>query len=413
MPALRSKTITNVVVKLFTLSLISLSLLACVSAGPSAVLDKTESARVAFAQELNAIREDTGFPGITAAVVLPDGEVITAESGMADLETNTPMRADNLMPAGSIGKTFVAATALELVQENRLSLDTPITHWLGGRDWYKDIPNGDEITLRMLLNHSSGINVDYISSPQILPLFVKTFGAEGVGMADLGFEYSDIIGAISNSSPEFQAGEGFAYSDSNYILAGLLIEEVTGDSYYKEAARRFIDRLGLSNTIPTPRASPRYAAGYEPDEETRLPGFPAKLTESDRLYYDPSLEWTGGGFASTSRDLALWAFDLYGRRAIQGNLVDEMIASKNPFTPEELGWGYGLAVQLAEDAFGLRMMHGGYIPGYSSYIEYQPSQDMALAFQANTRSGFSANRKLADRLWRAVLNATDGASGKN
>ncbi|MEZ5893308.1 MAG: serine hydrolase [Parvularculaceae bacterium] len=189
-------------------------------------------------------------------------------------------------------------------------------------------------------------------------------------------------------------------------MAGLLIEDVTGNAFYDEASRRFMQPLGLDNTIPTPRTSADYASGYEPDEEMRLPGFPEKLTENGRLFYDPSLEWTGGGFAATSRDLALWAYQLYGRRALSSELVDDMIASANPYVPAEAGWGYGLAVQLANDSFGVRMMHGGYIPGYSSYMEYLPAYDMAIAFQTNTRSGFRANREYADRLWRAVLAAS-------
>ncbi|MEZ5971025.1 MAG: serine hydrolase domain-containing protein [Hyphomonadaceae bacterium] len=411
MPLHRHKTQAFVAVKILAAALITLLVSSC--ATPAAVRDDAAPVRAALAAELDAILEDTGFPGITAAVVLPNGEIITAASGLADVETNTPMNAESLMPAGSIGKTFVAATALALVEEGKLSLDAPIAQYLGERDWYRDIPNGDVITLRMLLNHSSGIDVDYISSPQILPLFVQTFGADGVAMSDLGFRYSDIVGAISNSEPDFHAGTGFAYSDANYILVGLLIEEVTGHAFYQEASTRFTERFALADTIPTPRASARFASGYEPDEETRLPGFPEKLTEDGRLYYDPALEWTGGGFASTAGDLAKWAYDLYGRRALPGDLVDEMIASRNRFVPAELGWGYGLAVQLSEDAFGLRLMHGGYIPGYSSYMEYQPARDMALAFQTNTRSGFSANKRIADRLWHAVLDASNSTAAGN
>ena len=79
-----------------------------------------------------------------------------------------------------------------------------------------------------------------------------------------------------------------------------------------------------------------------------------------------------------------------------------MIQSASDAIPEELGWKYGLGVQIANDSHGLRLMHGGYIPGYSTYIEYQPEPNMSLAFQTNTRSGFSANRRIADRLWAVI-----------
>lgn len=375
-------------------------------AAPAANAAAPEAVRAALAAELDAIRKETGFPGMTAAVVLPDGQTIAASSGLADIEAKTPMRPDQLMPAGSIGKTFVAATALQLAAEGKLSLDAPVAKWLGQKDWYANVPNGSAITPRMLLNHSSGIEFDYITSDPILPLFMKTFGPDGASMDDQGFVHADIMRAMAGTKPQFPAGTGFAYTDTNYSLMGLLIEDVSGHSVFDEAARRFIAPLGLARTVPTPRASPNFAAGYEPDETTRLPGFPEKLTTNGRLFYDPALEWTGGGYASTSKDLAKWAWSLYGRRALSSAQVDDMIASANPHVPAELGWRYGLGVQLADDAFGRRMMHGGYIPGYSSYMEYLPRFDMALAFQANTRSGFGKNRSYADRLWRVVLAVT-------
>ncbi|MEZ5893307.1 MAG: serine hydrolase domain-containing protein [Parvularculaceae bacterium] len=180
---------------------------ACATVERGNGLQAAETARAALAAELEAVRKEAGLPGMTAAVVLPDGEVVVAASGLADVESGTLMRPDSLMPAGSIGKTFVAATALELTAEGALSLDTPIASRLGQRDWYANIPNGADITLRMLLNHSSGINADYIPSPEILPLFVQTFGPDGVEIADLGLKHTDIARAIANSSPEFPAGK--------------------------------------------------------------------------------------------------------------------------------------------------------------------------------------------------------------
>ena len=359
----------------------------------------------ALGAELEAIRSEAGITGMTAAITMPNGQLIQVSAGKADAELGTVMSPGHLMPAGSVGKTFVAATALDLVEQGLLALDTPIAHWVGTRDWYQGIPNGNTITLRMLLNHSSGINADYIPDDAILPMFERSFGPDGVSMADQGFQYTDIGAVIASTEAEFPAGEGFHYSDANYILVALLIEDVTGQNFYDMAMQRFIEPLGLHHTMPTPRSSPDYAAGYEP-EANSFPGFPAKVLADGRLFYDPALEWAGGGFASTAGDLAIWARQLYGHHAISGAMVDEMIASNNPYVPEQYGWGYGLAVQIIEDdTVGQRLMHGGYIPGYSSYVEYRPDSDMSLAFQMNARVGFSANRGAADRLWAVAAAA--------
>lgn len=359
----------------------------------------------ALGAELEAIRSEAGIVGMTAAIVMPNGQLIQVAAGKADAEMGTVMRPGHLMPAGSVGKTFVAATALDLVEKGLLALDTPIAHWVGARDWYQGIPNGDAITLRMLLNHSSGINANYIPDDAILPMFERSFGPDGVSMADQGFKYTDIGAVIASTEAQFPAGEGFSYSDANYVLVALLIEDLTGQTFYDVAMQRFIEPLGLRHTMPTPRSSPDYATGYEP-EGGSFPGFPAKVLADGRLFFDPALEWAGGGFASTAGDLALWAGQLFGRHAISGAMVDEMIASKNPFVPQQAGWGYGLAVQIIEDeTVGQRLMHGGYIPAYSSFLEYRPDNDMSLALQMNARIGFSANRAAADRLWAVAAAA--------
>jgi D-alanyl-D-alanine carboxypeptidase len=364
----------------------------------------TAALEAALSAELEAIRSDAGIAGMTAAIVMADGRLIQVSAGKADVEANIAMRPDQLMPAGSIGKTFVAATALKLVEDGVLDLDTPIARWVGSREWFQGVPNGDAVTLRMLLNHSSGINANYIPHDAILPMFERTFGPDGISMADQGFRYTDLGAVIASTTADFPAGQGFRYSDSNYILAGLLIEDVTGQAFYDAAVRLFIEPLGLRHTMPTPRFSRDYAAGYEPAANS-FPGFPAKVLADGRLFYDPALEWAGGGFASTSGDLAVWAGQLYGRHAISGAMVDAMIASANPHVPEQAGWGYGLAVQILEDEAGQRLMHGGYIPGYSSYLEFRPATNMSIALQMNARVGFGANRAAADRLWAAAAAA--------
>ena len=360
---------------------------------------------LAIENELVAVIADANLPGITASIILPDGTTIDVAVGYADVEANIAMHPNHMMPAGSSGKTFNAAVALQIAAEHGVKLDVPIAGYIGDRSWYQGMPNGDTITLRMLLNHTSGIVTSHIDHPSISPLFEQTFGPNGQNLSDLGFEnISDAI-ALTDSEVQFPAGEGWMYSDANYILTGLFIEDICGCVLQDEIQNRFINPLALGSTLPSPRTSPRYAAGYEMEEGV-LPGAPLKLTVAGRLYYDPALEWMGGGIASNSHDLARWAKAVFSAEIISSEQLAEMVSSTSDAIPEQFGWDYGLGVQIIKDDHGLRLMHGGYIPGYSTYLEYQPDTNMALAMQINTRAGFRSNRQIADKLWAIISKAT-------
>lgn len=106
---------------------------------------------------LEAFRDRYGFPGATVAVALPDGRVVTAATGLADVEEARPMAPDTPMLAASIRKSFVAAVVLALKSEGRLSQDDPVSALLGDRDWFAGLPNGSAMTVGHLLCHQSGL----------------------------------------------------------------------------------------------------------------------------------------------------------------------------------------------------------------------------------------------------------------
>ncbi len=111
-----------------------------------------------FLATLDGLRAEHGFPGATAAyVLLPDGATGVAATGFSDLETKTPMTVRSRMLAASIGKTFVGATMVALAREGCLDLDAPLSRYLSQRPWFTRLPNHASITLRHLLNHTSGL----------------------------------------------------------------------------------------------------------------------------------------------------------------------------------------------------------------------------------------------------------------
>ncbi|MCB2230321.1 beta-lactamase family protein [bacterium] len=334
-----------------------------------------------FQAQLDSLHLHYRFPGATAAYVLPDGTVEDFAVGLADIEQEKPMTPQSRMLAASIGKTFVGATLLALAADGLLSLDDPVSKWLGDQPWFGRLPNHESITLRQLLNHTSGIP-NHVESEQFALAF-----SERWQLVDNPFSREELIGFVLDQPPLFPAGEAWYYSDTGYLLLGLVIERATGYRWYDEVVRRFLQPLNLSRTTSSDRVDlPGLAAGYMVEENSF--GLPPKTTSAPgRMVWNPGIEWSGGGFVSNSKDLAVWGKMLYEGRAMEGNYLDDLLASV-PVADTDSGTSYGLAVAVHTGGpFGPTYGHGGWIPGYISSLRYYPEYDICIAFQINTDIG--------------------------
>lgn len=329
---------------------------------------------------LDTFRDRYDFPGATAAIALPDGTVIAAATGLADVEAGTPMTPDSRMLAASIGKTFVAATVLALESEGRLSRADLLADHLGDRVWFGDLPNAESITIGQLLHHSAGLP-DHVS----LPEFQSAWAQLTTGDARIVPE--DLIGFVTGQKPLFEAGTGWAYSDTGYLLLGLVIEEVTGAPWGDAVRARFLGPLKLSGTISSDRRSlPGLAIGYlAPDNPF---GLPERTADSEgRLLWNPAVEGAGGGLASTSHDLALWGHLLFGGEAMAGSYLDRLLDGV-PEDPDAPGVLYGAGVAIyADTPRGPVYGHGGWIPAYVSSLRHYADHGVTVAFQINTDAG--------------------------
>ena len=181
----------------------------------------------------------------------------------------------------------------------------------------------------------------------------------------------------------FEPGDGWAYSDTGYILVGLIIEEATGRSYYNLVQERFLSPLGLEHTRPSnSRTLPGLAAGYSADNPF---GWPKKtLTPYGTLARHPGMEWTGGGLVSTAGDPARWGAALFGGKALPEIALAQML-NRLPIDPDRPDVGYGMGVAVCQTTpFGPVYGHGGWIPGYVSSLRYYADHGVAIAFQINT-----------------------------
>jgi D-alanyl-D-alanine carboxypeptidase len=329
---------------------------------------------------LDDFLERHALPGATATIVLPDGSVMTAATGLADVENARAMTPETPMLAASIGKTFVAATVLALESEGALSRADLLSTYLWDRPWFAALPNADSITVGHLLHHTSGLP-DHVQ----LPAFQQAWAGIMAGDGDVDPER--LVAFVAGEAPLFDAGKGWAYSDTGYVLLGLAIKEVTGQPWQNAVVTRFLEPLGLTGTFPSDRPDlPGLAIGYvAPDNPF---GMPERTADAEgRLLWNPAVESTGGGFASTSADLARWGHLLFSGAAMDAPYLDRLLdgVPVDPDAPDIL-YGAGVAI-YAETPHGPVYGHGGWIPGYVSSLRHYADDGVTVAFQINTEIG--------------------------
>ncbi len=321
-------------------------------------------------------RSDARLPGLSAAFALPDGRVGTAVAGFADDDEEVRVTRDTRFLAGSVGKSLHAALAVALARVGVVGLDAPISHWVGREPWFARLPNARELTLRLLLQHRSGL-IDHVFSLEFIAreLALRLFERDGALIAP-----EQLIEIALDRKPKFAAGKGFSYGDTNYVLAGLVIERATGRSPFDQIEERFLVPLGLAGITPTRTLRiPRLAVGHQlPLNPFLLP--PRMVDDGGDLVIHPMLESTGGGFAATPRDLVRWAKALFEARALPAEAAREM--THNTVATGD-GRRYGLGLYRYETPLGRAWAHGGYFPGYRSGLLYFPETRIAVAVQTN------------------------------
>jgi D-alanyl-D-alanine carboxypeptidase len=273
-----------------------------------------------------------GVVGIGALAEVRDGaRVWRGSSGVAELGSSRKVPVAGRFRAGSITKTFVATVVLQLVAEKRIGLDDSVERWLPGV-----VPNGANITVRQLLNHTSGL-YDYKDtlpmppSPEFYALQYRTWTAA-----------EQIERALAHPPVFDKPGSQYDYSNTNYLLIGEIIEKVTGRTYAEEIERRLIRPLGLHGTsLPGTSTSIQgpHPHGYVPKD-----GGMVDFTEMN-----PSLFGAGGEMISTTRDLNRFFAALLGGHLLPARLLDAM---KTPGTPDGR---YGLGLSWHDTACKVRV----------------------------------------------------------
>jgi len=330
-------------------------------------------------QELHAAAE---FPGATVGFVLPDGTTGECAVGYSDLEAKTPMKPENRIFAGSIGKTFVASVLFQLVNEKKVALDDPLSKYLGDKPYFERVPNAKLLTIRHLMSHTSGVREHVLN-----PAFLKAAKDD----PDRTFTGDELASYALDTTALFEPGKGWSYADTNYIFVGLVIEKITGSTVYEEAVKRLLKPLGLERTQPQiGRTFKDLAIGYSMPNSPF--GFKDRVQSADGKYpFNPQMEWCGGGFLSNALDLAKWAKAMFEGKAYGTELHPQILEGIKANTgPNEK---YGLGVQIRPSEWGETYGHSGWFPGYLSDMAYIPSKKIAVAVQFNTDHGAKIKRR--------------------
>jgi D-alanyl-D-alanine carboxypeptidase len=257
--------------------------------------------------------------------------------GYADRATRRPMRAGDRFRIGSLTKTFTAAVVLQLAGEDELGLDDTVEQWLPGL-----VPGGERITVRQLLNHTSGL-FNYTEDEQVL---------EGM-LSDRRRAWSprELVAIAAAHPPAFEPGTRWAYSNTGYIVLGLIAEAADGRPLAAQLRARIFAPLKLRHTSldSEPHIAGRYAHGYF--------GFPRP---HDVSLLNPTGAWAAGAIVSNAADVGR-----FYRALLRGRLLrPEAMRAMTTTVPIVPGAGFGLGIARTRTACGTAWMHGGDIPGY-------------------------------------------------
>lgn len=311
--------------------------------------------------------EATDLAGMAASVFIGsdrwDGVL-----GVADLETQEPYRLDFTARIASVTKTFTATAVLQLVDAGELALDDTLEQFVPG------IPNGDRITIENLLGMTSGI-FDYTSDQDFLTAFAAN--------PAMPFSPQDAIDIVLRHEPAFEPDAQTVYCDTNYVLLGMIIEQVTGRPVHEVINDDVVAEIGLPDTsfpapddkgVPEPHATSYTPASDAPDAELVIVG---DVT--------PAVGFTAGAMVSTVDDLSHWADELTTGSLLSPELQAQRMEVK-PIVEGRITISYGLGVM----AIGPFVGHNGAILGNSTFVMRDPEADVTVVVSGNTATNFSS-----------------------
>ncbi|MGD2179988.1 serine hydrolase domain-containing protein [Lusitaniella coriacea] len=340
---------------------------------------------------LDSTLSDSGSVGAVVGIATPVGSWFGA-SGQSNLNPKTEVSPRDRFPIGSITKTFVATTILQLVEEEVLSLDDTLNQWLPP-DITQHVEYSDKITLRNLLNHTSGI---YSYTEKL-----QTEGEKNPSLFIRDWTPKELV-AYSGEPNIFAPGEKWSYSNTNYILLGMIVEAASGSSLESEIRARILDPLGLENTFfgGEEEIPGGYASGYldlneDGDFEDIVDGIPEDVTP-----FNLTQAWAAGAMVSNTQDLTRFIQALFAGEL----LAPDTFAQMRTVTDTGMeGFSYGLGI-FSRDIPGIGKVwgHNGGVAAFSSNLLYAPDLGITYVDLQNSQPASNLAPTLTDVLLTSV-----------
>lgn len=339
---------------------------------------KRDSLYAGIERLADSVLKNTHVPGMIVGVWIPGQNIEhVIAKGTSDISTNTPMSDKMLVRIGSITKVFVTTVALQLVDEGKLSLDDKLSKF------YPDFPSAGDITIRMLMNMTSGISSysdseEWNKDLELDPLHVWTA--------------AEFIPYIMDKPLLFTPGTSFKYSNTNIVILGEIIKTITGQTPSQFLKDRIFDRLAMTSTVyPDGPAFPEgkaYAHGTAYDKNSN------KLIDI-ATKYDPSFAGTAGAIISSVYDVQKFI-----KAAANGDLISTKSQEERLklFLFPGSGDGYGLGIYRLKNWFG----HNGEVPGYESSAYHNPQNGATIVIHYNM-----VDESETDALFISIKNLID------
>jgi len=339
----------------------------------------------AFQAAVDAAATELGVPGAMVLLRTPQGTV-TAATGTTELGTQTPPTAATHFRIASNTKTMTSALIVLLAQDGKLKLSDPVSAYV------PNVPNGEHITLAQLLRMRSGL-YGYTGDPALAAAMDAEPGKAWTVGEGLDIAY--------RHPPLFAPDAAYDYSNTNYALLGLVAEKVGGRPLAEQLRIRLFEPLGLEQTslpaaddtaMPSPYShgymygGSIYALADTPyPAEMKAAAQAGTLRPVDYTHQNSSYATAAGGGISTANDLATWITALVSGKVFNADYHQQWLSSlraEDPDTPDGQKYGYGISYQRFGPGVAM-FYHGGELPGFNSFMGYDPDNDVALVIWTN------------------------------
>jgi D-alanyl-D-alanine carboxypeptidase len=347
------------------------------------------------------------IPGALVYVDVPGEGTWIQTFGTGNLEGNTPITPDDHFRIGSNTKTLTGTVVLQLFDEGKLGLDDPVSQY------QPQVPNGENITIRQLLNMTSGL-FSYTEDED----FNQTLDTEPQKV----WEPEELVEIGFSHQPYFSPGDGFHYSNTNFVLLGMIIEQLTGQPLEQEFQDRIFVPLGMSdsllperNSAAIPDPHPRgymYQTNVESLNTSELQGEKAEQADeaagapNDVTDDSPSWAWAAGGAISTLNDLIIWAKADATGALLSPDAQKERLTWVTP--PPSPGAQYGLAIAEFPGSF---IGHDGQLPGFNNFAGYQSQNDATIVVVTNVYSAPDGSQP-ANEITKLIIKELSSTGGE-